>query len=237
MGILGMFDKLDDLMYEPVKLVCDYLKAPKEAISARIETNKEQHLAEIEEEKLHAQVEAELQKADAYIELDAKKRRLHAEIDEMIANNELNRNKAIVDAIKQYQIDLSQAVQDCVEQIGNMTLELREKANNLVLEKTQAYTALQEKSKADAKKDLKEIEEMFADNERVRIRMEDAVIDQMTSMITTANSFIKELSEDIKRLNANIDTLVQKGQDIINSYLSPMAAKLMADQQHKQLDQ
>ena len=70
---------------------------------------------------------------------------------------------------------------------------------------------------------------MFADNERVRIRMEDAVIDQMTNMITTANSFIKELSEDMKRLNGSIDELTQKGQDMISNYLSPMAAKMMKD--------
>ena len=69
----------------------------------------------------------------------------------MLAADELKRNNALVEAIKQYQLDLSQASQECVRQIGLMSLELREKANNLVIEKTKEYTALQDKSKADAK--------------------------------------------------------------------------------------
>ena len=209
MGLLDMFDKLDDIIYEPVRVVGKYL-------STRIEVGKEREDAAIE-----------IKKRKDYIELNGMERRLNAEIDDMIAENELKRNTAVVEAIKQYQIDLSQAVNECVRQIGYMSLELRERANDLVIEKTKEYTALQDKSKADAKKELKEIEKDFADNERVRIKMEDAVIDQMTNMIATANKFITELSEDMKRLNENIDKLTEKGQDIISGYLSPMTTKMM----------
>lgn len=229
MALLDMFDKLDDIVYEPVRVVCDYLREPIKAVDAHIETRKEQKSADIENAKKQLEADIEIQKADANIELEAKRRRLNAEIDDMIAENELKRNTAIVEAIKQYQIDLSQAVNQCIYEIGNMSLELRERANNLVIEKTKEYTALQDKSKADAKRELKEIAEEFADNERVRIKMEDAVIDQMTNMITTANSFIKGLSEDMKRLNANIDILTTKGQDLVSGYLNPMTAKLMAE--------
>lgn len=218
MKLLDMLDKVDDIIYEPVKLVCDYLRKPMDMIDTNIEVKKEQKLVDIE-----------YQRKEQDIELEVKKRKLNAEIDEMIRESELKRSTAIVEAIKQYQIDLSQAVGECVNQIGNMSLELRERANNLVVEKTKEYTALQDKSKADAKRELKEIAEDFADNERVRIKMEDAVLDQMKNMIDTANSFIKELSEDMKRLNANIDLLTTKGQEMVFSYLSPMAAKLMAE--------
>lgn len=229
MALFDMLDKLDDIVYEPIRVVCDYLREPIKAVDSHIEVKKERKKADIENSRKQLEVDIEIQKTDANIELDAKRRRLNAEIDDMIAENELKRNTAIVEAIKQYQIDLSQAVNECIYQIGNMSLELRERANNLVIEKTKEYTELQDKSKADAKKELKEINEMFADNERVRIKMEDAVIDQMTNMITTANSFIKELSEDMKRLNTNIDTLITKGQDLVSGYLSPMTARLMTE--------
>lgn len=229
MALLDMFDKLDDIVYEPVRVICDYLHAPIKAVDAHIETRKEQRFVDIEKARKQLEVDIENQKANANIELDAKRRRLNAEIDNMIAANELRRNNALVEAIKQYQLDLSQASEECVRQIGLMSLELRERANNLVIEKTKEYTALQDKSKADAKTELKEIEEMFAGNERVRMKMEDAVIDQMTNMITTANNFIKELSEDMKRLNGNIDELTKKGQEMVSGYLSPIAAKIVAE--------
>lgn len=55
-----------------------------------------------------------------------------------------------------------------------------------------------------------------------------AVIDQMTNMIATANSFIKELSEDMKRLNKNIDDTAKMGQEMISKILSPMSAKMLS---------
>lgn len=228
MGLLNMFDKLDDIVYEPIKVVCDYLRQPARAMEMHIEVKKEQKLANIENSNKQLEADIEMQKVDARVELQAKERRLNAEIDDLIAENELKRKTAVVEAIKQYQIDLSQAVNECIHEIGNMSLELRERANDMVIEKTKQYTELQDKSKAYAKKELKEIEEMFGDNERVRIKMEDAVIDQMTNMITTANSFIKELSEDMKRLNSNIDKLTEKGQEMVGEYLKPMTAKVMA---------
>ena len=229
MKLLKMFDKLDDIIYEPVKVVADYLHEPIKAIDAHMEVKKEKQIAAIENEKKQLEADIEIQKGEANIELQVKQRKLNAEIDDMIAESELKRNTAIVEAIKQYQLDLGQAVNECVYQIGNMSLELRERANNLVIEKTKEYTALQEKSKADAKKELKEIEEMFADNERVKIKMEDAVIDQMRDMVTTAGSFIRELAEDMRRLNENIDELTKKGQDLISKYLSPMTAKIATE--------
>lgn len=207
MGFFDMFDKLDDLLYEPVHVVCDYLREPIKVIDGHIEN----------------------WKGKADIELEAKRREINFEIDSMIADKELERKDAIVDALKQYQVDLSQACEECVRQIGLMSLELRKRANDLVIEKTKEYKALQDQSKADARKELMEIEEIFADNERVRIRMEDVIIDQMTNMITTANSFIKELSEDMKRLNGNIDELTKKGQEMVAGYLSPIAAKIIKD--------
>ncbi|MFG6393400.1 MAG: hypothetical protein K1W24_04330 [Lachnospiraceae bacterium] len=107
-----------------------------------------------------------------------------------------------------------------------MSIELREKANNLMLEKVKRYKELQEESKAEATKQLLEINKTFADNERVRIRMEDEVIDQMHNMIKTADKFINELSEDIKRLNSNIDDLTKNGQKMVQEYLKPIKAQM-----------
>lgn len=218
MAILDMFDKLDDIVYEPIKYICDFLRS-------RDNLEAEQKKADIE-----------IKMANSKIELEIKRRKLNTEIDNMIADNEFKRNKAIVEATKQYQIDLSQAVNECINQIGIMSLELRNKANNLVIEKTKEYTALQDKSKANAIKELKEIEEMFASNEKVKNKLEDAVIDQMTDMINTAKKFINELSDDIKRLNENIDELAKHGQDIVEKHLSPMATKKISEE-YKKIEQ
>ncbi len=229
MALLDFLDKIDDIVYEPVRVVSDYLREPIKAIDAHIEMKKEQKRADIEDRSKQKEVNLEIQKADALVELEAKKRRLNAEIDNLIADDELRRNTAIVEAIKQYQIDLSQAVNECINQIGIMSIELREKANNLVIEKTNAYRELQTKSKTEAYNELKEINEMFSDNERVRIQLEDAVIEQMKNMIKTADAFIKELQEDMIRLNKNIDVLTANGQQLVGKYLDPITTKMVSD--------
>lgn len=63
----------------------------------------------------------------------------------------------------------------------------------------------------------------------VRTRMEDSVINQMNSIIHSAEKFIDELAEDLKRLNQNTDTLTQKSMDSVNRYLDPMAKALQAN--------
>lgn len=104
-----------------------------------------------------------------------------------------------------------------------MSLELREKAYELVQQKTESYIEMQKKAETAAMERLEEIDVRFANNERVRIRMEDSVIDNMNAIIDHANELMKEIAADFKRLNQNTDDLMRMGMENTNRFLQPMS--------------
>ena len=128
----------------------------------------------------------------------------------------------MVEAIKQYKIDLANVTQEINQNIGMMNLEMRSRASDMLLAKTRDYKALQEEATEKAFKRLSEIKELFGDNERVRIRMEDAVMDQMTSIIGHANKFMEQLSADLQKINDTIQLLTEKGMDSLNEFTDSM---------------
>lgn len=250
-----MFDKLDDIIYKPVEAVCEWTKEPlkkwehkrnMETQAQNIEAAEREKAAARAHEEAMAQQTADNEMAkkkldqelteqerasvtadlEARAKIDADIRRWNAEIDQMILQQEDERRDRLVECIKRYQIDLANAARDIVNSIGIMSIELRERANKLVLEKTKEYIAIQDKAKDDAMNRLEEIGTRFANNERVRIRMEDSVINNMDSIINQADKFITEIAEDFKRLNQNTDDLMRMGMENANKYIAPMAGGL-----------
>lgn len=256
MALLDMFDKLDDIIYKPVEAICEWTKEPlrkwehkrqfdseAQRIAATEHENAEaraheifmaQQAADIEEarkrldqeltEQERASVTADI---EARARIAAEERRWFADIDQMIAEQEDARRDRLVESIKRYQIDLANAARDIVNSIGLMSLELREKANEMVLEKTKEYRALQDESKKQSLIELQEVKEMFFESDPDTYKlMVSNIMEERRSAVELAGRFIVELSEDIKRLNANTDELMKIGMENANKYLAPMANAL-----------
>lgn len=227
MALLDMFDKLDDIVFEPVKAISDWIHEPLRRMEHKRDMQAEEHASDLRIQQMREEEALEEQRNRAAAELEADQRKWNAEIDAVIAEQEDARRDRLVEAIKHYQIELANATRDIVESIGLMSLELRRRANDLVLEKTREYTALQDKAKAQSMAELQEAREMFAetDPETYRILVSD-IMSERRSMIETAGKFIAELSADLKRLNQNSDLLMQKGMDAVMSALSPLNTAL-----------
>lgn len=252
MAVLDMFDKLDDIIYKPVETVCDWIKEPLRAFEHRREMKRQQMNIEateranaaarahelnlsrqaaendaaqkrLDQELIEEERESIRADLEARAKIDTDIRRWNAEIDQMILEQEDARRDRLVECIKRYQIDLGNATTDIVENIGMMSLELREKANELVQQKTESYIEMQKKAETAAMERLEEIDVRFANNERVRIRMEDSVIDNMNAIIDHANELMKEIAADFKRLNQNTDDLMRMGMENTNRFLQPMS--------------
>lgn len=256
MGLFDMFDKIDDIIYKPVETICEWTKEPlkrwehnrdmetqeqniaaaeREKNAQRIHEERmaqQEHYNEIEKKKLEQQIieqERASQTADyeARAKVDADVRRWNAEIDQMILEQEDARRDRLVECMKRYQIDLANASRDIVNSIGLMSLELRERANEMVLEKTREYRALQDESKKQSMLELKEVKEMFFEDDPDTYKiMVSNIMNERSSAVEMAGRFILELSEDMKRLNQNTDELMRMGMENTNKYISPMASGL-----------
>lgn len=256
MGFFDIFDKIDDIIYRPIDVICDWIEEPlkraedKRKVLARqqaadierearqqsadIEREARKQIAEINEKEKRLNVELakqdEKNKNAAYkekAEIDAEIRRWNAEIDQMINNQEDERRDKLVEAIKRYQIDLAKASRDIVNSIGLMSLELREKANNMVLEKTKEYKKIQDEAKKESLLQLKEAKELFFNDDPSTYELlRDNILQERKDMIDMAGQFILTLSKDIENLNANTDKLMQMGMNNVSAYLQPMANAL-----------
>jgi len=220
--ILGMFDKLDDIIYEPIRTICHWAEEPlrkKEAERARA---KAEHDFKLEKQRN----EEELIKNRKFAEIDADVRRWNAEIDDFISRQEIERNKKILDAITEYRRSMIEDAIHIAANLSEMEIDLAEKAHDLVLRKTEEYKRIQDDSIKKCDERLQEIQERYANNERVRIRMEDMVIDQSTSIIEAATKFIQELEEDIRRINIANSNRIDKATEFTEELLTKWGTSL-----------
>lgn len=216
MSFLDAFEKLDDIVYVPVKTICDWIEEP---------LKKWEHGRETDVRKLEAQLENDRAENDTRLQREMDEWEIKCQ--EMIREQEDAHNDKVVESIKNYQIQLANATEDIVKSIGIMSIELRREANNLVLEKTREYKQIQDEAKRQSVQELAEAKDMFfeSDPDTYRMLVSD-IMAERRSMVETAGTFITELSKDLKRLNENTDRLMNEGMKAVNRHLEPMSRAL-----------
>ncbi len=227
MGILDMFDKLDDIIYEPIKLVTDWAREPlkgrehRRSIEAQESKTRTESEVRIKEAEHVASIEDQHKKVDAELEIMRKTelQRIFAEIEEMRKDKDFKRMKAVSEAIMQYQEHLTKLNVSAINAIGHMQLELREKAQNLVYDKTIKYKQLQDGAHSQAFEEIQRIEKDFSDNEAAKNILYKSVDTRLANIITTAQNFLIELNNDIAVLNKSINLLTERGQSFIEDHL------------------
>jgi hypothetical protein len=224
MNVLEMFDKLDDIIYEPIKLFTDWAREPlKDREHKRsIEASIAEHDIKTKEQKNTAEIEMRHKDLDASLEIkkQTEVQRIISEIEELRKDNEFQRMKKVSEAIMEYQKHLTKLNVNAINAIGNMQLDLREKAQELVYDKTMKYKKLQDESHNQAEEEMLRIEKNFADNEAAKSMLYRSVDARLANIITTAQNFLVELNEDIKLLNSGINLLTEKGQSFIDNHLN-----------------
>lgn len=205
MGLLGMFDKLDDIVYAPVKTVTNWLEEP---------LRRAEHTRNMEAEQ--KAVELEVWRAREQEKLRQEANKADNDLQNMMDDAQFARNEAAVEAIKRYQIDLAKVNEAMIENIGRMNLALRKEAHEMVSSYTQLYRDQQEEALDKAEARMTGIQTRYANNDRIREKMEDAVMLQITSIINAANKFISELNEDLKKINELTDKLTERSTENIN---------------------
>ncbi len=152
--------------------------------------------------------------------LHVEKTRLIAEIEEWKKDKQFERMVAVSEAIMRFQTELTQLNLESIQAIGNMQLELREKAQVLVYNKTLEYKKLQDDALQETMKDLEEVERRFAHNEQAKEILMRAVDKRLGHLIDTTNRFLQELNNDIKVINLSISSLTESSQHFIETHLS-----------------
>ena len=182
---------------------------------------KSAHEIKVKEKEL----ESELRSKEKELDVDLEVRRVReieaaiAEIQEWKKEKEFERMERTTAAIAHYLEQLTKLNVETINAIGHMQLELKERAQQLVYDKTLQYKELQDAAVEEAMTDLLRIESQFGDNDRAKDILVRAVDMKMGNIIDTSTRFLEELSRDIVNLNESIDRLTNQGQRFIESHL------------------
>lgn len=165
----------------------------------------------VEEAKARMQKELANNQAELQIKMQTEINRVNAETEQWAKDQEFERMKKVAEAVSNYQQRLMDLNLRTVRAIGEMDIELRSKAQALILEKTQEYLTIQNKATAEAESEFERILEKFSGNERILNIMISNSEKKLASIIDTTSKFLDELSLDIQNMNQNIDRLIQDG--------------------------
>ncbi len=209
MAFLDMFDKVDDIVYKPIETICSWLTCPLKKI---------EHNQEMERERLKHELAQMDKEHEAKLALDMKKAEI--ELEEMRKDKAFEHNKEIFETIKKYQMDMAKVSVEIGNTIGNMTIELRQKANNFVLGNVERYKELQDDAIVKAEERLKQIEAKFPAESKAKDIMIKAVEKQVISIIDRADNFINNLNEDLKNITGLIDDITRNANKSVENRLS-----------------
>lgn len=198
MALLDFIDKLDDIIYEPVKVVCDYARAPLQVAEKYTDAKKKEFEDKLKKDMDTFEMELGIKQRRGMIEAEAYERMLNTEQD-----------KIILEAIKQYQIDMAEAATKIGNTLGTMNIELRAQAHNLIVEKTKSYKQIQDDAKLTARNELKQNMQDFPAGDPALDIMNDAVREQLSGIIRATNKFINDMADDLQTMCGNIDSLTK----------------------------
>ena len=239
---MGWFSKVGgallDCISKPVDVLCDWASEPlktrsherneaaKDSAHQRnMDTLTAQSKSEHEIRTKEMELENELRAKEKELDVNLEVRRVReiekavAEIQEWKKEKEFERMERTTAAIALYLEQLTKLNVETINAIGHMQLELKERAQQLVYEKTIQYKELQDIAIEEAMNDFIRIEEKFADNERAKDILIKAVDTKMGNIIDTSTRFLEELNRDIVSLNQSIDRLTNQGQKFIENHL------------------
>lgn len=213
--ILGMFDKVDDIVYEPVKLLADWAKEPLKRFEHKRDERtleRQQQLAQADREHI------------AEMEISLRKR--HVEIDQMIAEyNDIHAEK-MVKALKNYQSTLATASVEIVNNIGLLSDEFRDRASKRVEETRKKLLEEIEMINEKSNKQLEKAKEDFGEDSVIFKKKLDVIISQEIKLVEIAEGFILDFREDLKKQIALLDEITKEHDKEINETLKPISSDI-----------
>jgi len=239
---MGLFSNIGNALLgcisKPIEVLCDWASEPlkarehdrnesaqNSAHQRNIDTLTAQSRSEHEFKIQEKELEHKLKSEEKTLEVELEVRRVReiekavAEIQEWKKEKDFERMERTTAAIALYLEQLTKLNIETINAIGHMQLELKERAQQLVYDKTIQYKTLQDTAIEEAMNDFLRIEEKFGDNERARDILIKAVDTKLGNIIATSTRFLEELNRDIVNLNESIDKLTNQGQRFIENHL------------------
>lgn len=218
--IFGMFDKIDDIVYEPIKLVCDALRQPLKQIDCNNEKKKAEHELALQMQLKKFEVDLELDRKERENRLTEEERKIEEEINNMVRANDLAKREEMVQLEMKYRKEMAAAAVQLANIIGNMQSETRSMILNLYTEKEKEYLDLQERYKRDMYRTVISLREMFPDGTG-EVIIHQEVETQLKMIAERSHEFTKFMNEDRAKVLGTIDDSMKEITGLATKYFQP----------------
>lgn len=221
---LGMFDKVDDIVYEPIKLVCDTLRQPLKQVDVHNEKKKMDHEQELKMQLEKFEADLELDKKQREMQLSVDERQMEEEINQMILDNDLQRREDMVQLEMKYRKEMAEAAAQLAQIMANMQVETRGKILTLYAEKKKEYSDLQDKHRKQMFETVKNLREIFPDGTGEDIIKEE-VKNQLKNITECSLNFTKLMDKDMENVFGIIDNGMKEITGLATKYFKPAEPK------------
>lgn len=225
--ILGMFDKIDDIVYEPVHLLCDVMRQPLNQVELRNERKKAAYEQDLLKELKKFEVDLELDRKRRESELSADERKLQEEINQMILDNDLKRRENMIQMEVKYRKEMANAATQLAQIMANIQTETRSKILELYTEKEKNYLDLQDKYKKQMFDTVKSLRETFPDGSGEDI-IKAEIETQLKNIAERSSAFSTLMNEDMRKVFGIIDDGMQEITSLATKYFQPAEANQSA---------
>ncbi len=190
----------------PVGLLCDWassgIRKSEAKHDAELQMKVDDHKASLSRANAAAASRRRMEEAEHQAELEIKMqteiKRINAETEQWAKDKEFQRMVDLSKAVVNYRKALTDLQMNTIRSIGSMSIELREKAQNLIRSKTREYMLLQSQAIKEAEGDYERIIENFSDNERIFNIMVDSVQKKQANIVDATTHFIEKLFSDMR---------------------------------------
>ncbi|MBQ7630911.1 MAG: hypothetical protein IJS81_12000 [Selenomonadaceae bacterium] len=181
------------------------------------------------QERKNAEHAMKLRHEDAKFQqqLELDRQKFNVELEEMIRNKDVERGAKLLDTIQEYQLTMAKCAVSIDESLEKMTIELRNQAHNLIVEKKKIYRQMQQDAMNSAMEQLKMIRSEFPEGSMEYQIMGEAVRAQIAGIIENSNSFMKMIDADFAKMTDNLDLISRNAADNANQYISMAFGNLM----------
>ena len=207
----GMFDKLDDIVYEPIKLVYDAVRMPMKNHDIKKQQEFDKDLKKFEEK-------LELDRERRKIEMSVDERRMNEEINQMMIDRDMQRRADIIDLSLKYKKEMAEAAAQLGGIIAQIGVESRRQVLDMYKQSQRDYLEIQDEYRKQLNEQVKSLKEMFPDGS-----FNDIIRDELSnwSKIIAERSveFTRMMNDDVKSINQLVNTTIQQVSELGQKYL------------------
>lgn len=218
--IFGMFDKIDDIVYEPIKLICEVLRQPLKQINIHNEKSKAEHDRELDKQMKQFETKLELDKKKREMELTVEQRRMEKEINQMVLDNDLHRREDMVQLEIKYRREMAEAATQLAQIMADIQADTRNKIFSLYTEKTNEYLQVQQKMENNLYNNVDRMKKLFPD-EKGAEKIMDYTFKQFEEIAQSSSDFAKSMNTDMTKVLGIIDSGMTEITGLATKYFRP----------------